>query len=104
MNIIIIGCGTVGSAICMQLSKEGHDITVVDDDPIALEHAQKAVSMEPGNQIYRSLLQQLQSGSRWYSSRQQTYGAPVTGTGHCMRLCATYLCLNAMCSLCRCGR
>lgn len=36
MNIIIIGCGTVGSAICMQLSKEGHDITVVDDDPIAL--------------------------------------------------------------------
>ena len=32
MNIIIIGCGTVGSAICAQLSKEGHNITVVDED------------------------------------------------------------------------
>lgn len=32
MDIVIIGCGTVGSAICAQLSKEGHNITVVDVD------------------------------------------------------------------------
>ncbi len=30
MKIVIIGGGTVGSAICYQLAKEGHDITVVD--------------------------------------------------------------------------
>lgn len=30
MNIIIAGCGKVGSAIAKQLSKEDHDITVID--------------------------------------------------------------------------
>ena len=32
MNIVVIGSGTVGAAICIQLQKEGHDITVVDKD------------------------------------------------------------------------
>lgn len=32
MNIIIIGSGTVGAAICAQLVKEGHDVTVIDYD------------------------------------------------------------------------
>ncbi len=32
MNIIIIGGGSVGAAICTQLAREGHDITVVDSD------------------------------------------------------------------------
>lgn len=32
MNIIIIGSGTVGAAICAQLAKEGHDITVIDNN------------------------------------------------------------------------
>ena len=36
MKIIIIGSGTVGAAICRQLVKEGHDVTVIDRDPIAL--------------------------------------------------------------------
>ena len=36
MDIIIVGCGTVGSAICSQLSHEGHNITVVDSDAAAL--------------------------------------------------------------------
>ena len=36
MDIIIVGCGTVGSAICSQLSHEGHNITVVDSDAVAL--------------------------------------------------------------------
>ncbi|MBR6768438.1 MAG: Trk system potassium transporter TrkA [Clostridia bacterium] len=31
MKIIIIGCGTVGTGICSQIAREGHDITVVDD-------------------------------------------------------------------------
>lgn len=36
MNIIIIGSGTVGSAICAQLVKEGHDVTVIDSDEVSL--------------------------------------------------------------------
>ncbi|MBR5508732.1 MAG: Trk system potassium transporter TrkA [Lachnospiraceae bacterium] len=30
MNIIIAGCGKVGSALAEQLSREGHDLTVID--------------------------------------------------------------------------
>ncbi|MBE6664824.1 MAG: Trk system potassium transporter TrkA [Ruminococcaceae bacterium] len=32
MKIIIIGGGTIGSAICSQLVQEGHDLTIVDTD------------------------------------------------------------------------
>ena len=30
LSIIIVGCGKVGSALVRQLSKEGHDITIID--------------------------------------------------------------------------
>ena len=30
MNIVIVGGGTVGSAICSQLTAEGHNITLID--------------------------------------------------------------------------
>lgn len=30
LNIIIVGCGKVGSTLIEQLSKEGHDITIID--------------------------------------------------------------------------
>jgi trk system potassium uptake protein TrkA len=36
MEIIVVGGGSVGVAICAQLAKEGHDITVVDSDSQAL--------------------------------------------------------------------
>lgn len=32
MNIIVVGAGTVGAAICTQLAKEGHNITLVDQN------------------------------------------------------------------------
>ena len=32
LNIIIVGCGKVGAAIVEQLTREGHDITVIDRD------------------------------------------------------------------------
>ena len=73
------------------------------NDAVALEHAQRAAAMEPDNKNYQSMLSQLQSGNRWYSSRQQSYGYPAAGGGQCLRVCATYLCLNAMCNLCCCG-
>ncbi|MBR7094655.1 MAG: Trk system potassium transporter TrkA [Clostridia bacterium] len=36
MKIIVIGAGTVGSAICTQLAGEGHDLTVIDTDATLL--------------------------------------------------------------------
>lgn len=33
MNIIVIGGGTVGTAICSHLIKEGHNVTVIDKSP-----------------------------------------------------------------------
>ncbi|MBQ8323857.1 MAG: Trk system potassium transporter TrkA [Clostridia bacterium] len=37
MNIVIIGGGTVGAAICAELSADKHDITIIDGDPNAVE-------------------------------------------------------------------
>lgn len=33
LNILIVGCGKVGSILVEQLSREGHDITIIDTDP-----------------------------------------------------------------------
>ncbi len=37
MKIVIIGAGKIGATLCDQLAQEGHEITVVDCDPAALE-------------------------------------------------------------------
>ena len=71
----------------------------------ALEHAKRAVSMEPGNMQYRRLLQQLEGGGSWYGSQRQFYGGAGNGSSTvCRNLCVTYLLCN-MCGggLC-CGR
>ena len=38
MNIIIAGCGKVGSTLAEQLSREGHDITVIDQKTDVVRH------------------------------------------------------------------
>ena len=30
MNIIVVGCGKVGSTLAGQLSQEGHDVSIID--------------------------------------------------------------------------
>lgn len=45
MKIIIIGGGTVGAAICKQLSSEGHDVTVIDTDPKTLKEISNVCDM-----------------------------------------------------------
>lgn len=65
----------------------------------ALDAAQKAVNMEPGNHEYRQLYEQLQNGGSWYTNRRQSYGSPIFGSGDfCMKLCLA----NMVCNLC-CG-
>lgn len=67
---------------------------------LAKEHAQKAVSMEPNNMVYRQFLTQLENGGQWYQTMGDMYGSPMSGQGDwCMKLCL----LNAMCGCC-CGR
>ncbi len=33
MNVLIIGCGNVGSRLAILLANEGHDVSIVDSDP-----------------------------------------------------------------------
>lgn len=52
----------------------------------ALEHAGKAVALEPQNMEYQMLLQRLQSGGQWYESRQAAYGYPnASGNDLCLK-------------------
>ena len=37
MNYVIIGCGRVGSRLAKLLTEEGHDVTVVDENPAAFK-------------------------------------------------------------------
>lgn len=37
MKILIAGCGQVGQTLAMELSAEGHDLTIMDSDPRVLE-------------------------------------------------------------------
>ena len=36
MNIMVVGCGKIGTTILESLVAEGHDVTAVDNDPAAL--------------------------------------------------------------------
>ncbi len=35
MNIIILGCGRMGSTMAMTLAREGHNVTIIDQNPDA---------------------------------------------------------------------
>lgn len=65
----------------------------------ALEHARKALSLEPGNADYQKLVSRFESGGTWYEQRQAAYGYPTFGASNmCMKLCIA----NLVCSMC-CG-
>ena len=60
MKIIIVGAGAVGSAICEQLVKEGHDVTVIDSNPTSVSEISAAydVTAVMGNSADISVLRQ----------------------------------------------
>src|SRR5690242_16778860 len=37
MKIIILGCGRVGSRMAVELYNEGHDVSIIDRNPIAFD-------------------------------------------------------------------
>ncbi|HBA97788.1 MAG TPA: Trk system potassium transporter TrkA [Lachnospiraceae bacterium] len=42
LNIIIVGCGKVGATLTEQLSRESHDITLIDKNPLKIQHLANA--------------------------------------------------------------
>ena len=62
----------------------------------AMEHAKRAVAMEPNNMQYRSFLNHLESGGQWYQDMGMGYGRGTVMQGDwCSRLCLGYM-------LCQC--
>lgn len=45
MKIVIVGDGKVGSALTVQLAKEGHDVVVIDSNRLVLEEAQQSLDV-----------------------------------------------------------
>lgn len=65
----------------------------------ALEHAKRALALEPNNYEYQTLVRRFESGGSWYEQRQAAYGYPrVGGDNLCLKLCIA----NMICNLC-CG-
>ncbi len=63
----------------------------------AMEHAKKAVEMEPSNMEYRQFLQNLEYGGTWYQNMGQAYGRSFNATGLCMSLCCMSICFSGFC-------
>lgn len=56
MKIIVVGCGKVGATIATELNQEGHDITVIDQDPQVLKTITESIdvmSVEGNGAIYK---------------------------------------------------
>lgn len=64
---------------------------------LALDHAKQAAAMEPSNQEYAYLLQQLQSGGQWYQQMGEGYGFPMMNAGDC---CYRLMLWNLFCGCC----
>ena len=65
----------------------------------AIDNAQRACNMEPGNPMFRQLLEQIQSGGWAYETAGNGYGytrAGVGGNNLCLSLCLA----NLLCNLC----
>ena len=63
----------------------------------ATEYARTAVQMDPSRREYQMLLQQLQSGGRWYESRGTDYGRSSLGSSFCRSVGTYFLCSTFCC-------
>lgn len=64
----------------------------------ALDHARRAVQMEPNNLQYRQAFEQLQQTGRVYQQRQQAYPMHLDLGKICLGLCLCNLCGGACCN------
>lgn len=63
----------------------------------ALEAAKKAVEIEPGNEQYHRLLEQLQSGGDFYDNYTTRYSGGLELDKLCLTMCALNACLGPTC-------
>ena len=63
----------------------------------ALESAKRAVEIDPGNEEYRMLLLQLQSGGDFYNNYTVRYSRGLSPDRLCLAMCAANMCLGPMC-------
>lgn len=71
----------------------------VGNSILALDHARRAVQLEPDNMQFRSLLAQIESGGNWYQSMGEAYGSPIGKVGNC---CMDIICFHLFCGCCCC--
>lgn len=65
----------------------------------ALQHAERAASMEPDNEEYQELLEQLRSPGRAYTTFGRGFSMPMTNvSGLCLSMCLAQL----LCRFCYC--
>lgn len=69
------------------------------NNAMALQYAQTAARMEPGNMQYQILVKQLQGSSFQYQDMQAPY-SQSDGAGECLRCCAFNLMCNMLLSCC----
>ena len=70
----------------------------IGNNATALEYAQTAAQMEPGNLQYLFLVQQLQAGSGQYRQTQQTYTSPYANmANYCYSLLLFNIFMNCCC-------
>lgn len=62
----------------------------------AIEHIQRAVTLEPDNMQYRQFQQNLEHGGSWYDTMGDMYGRPSGTSSPCCSLLATFLCCQMM--------
>ena len=73
----------------------------VGNNVVALEHARRAVELEPNRREYQILLQQLEIGGNWYDQMSSPYGSmTIMGNDMCCKLCIA----NMVCNMCCFGR
>ncbi len=63
----------------------------------ALEAAKRAVALDPENEEYRRLLQQLESGADFYNNYRTAVYTGLSPERLCFTLCAANMCLGPMC-------
>lgn len=63
----------------------------------ALDLAKKAVEIDPGNEEYRQLLEQLQSGGDFYDNYTVNYRSGISPDRLCMAMCIANACLGPTC-------
>lgn len=64
----------------------------------AIEHAKRAMAMDPDNMQYQMFYRQLVSGGQWYARQGQSYGRTTSSGGSfCLKLLFLNLCCNLFC-------